>query len=66
MCASKIGRIVGVGEGVGEGEGDGVGLGVGEAAARVAVALGDGGLAAGCPHAASNTSATSNTRPITP
>ena len=66
MCASKIGRIVGVGEGVGEGEGDGVGLGVGEAAARVAVALGDGELAAGCPHAASNTSATSNTRAITP
>jgi hypothetical protein len=66
MCASKIGRIVGVGEGVGEGEGDGVGLGVGEATATVAVALGEGELAAGCPHAASNTSATSNRRAITP
>jgi hypothetical protein len=63
MCASKIGRIVGVGEGVGEGEGDGVGLGVGDATATVAV--GDGELAAGCPQAASNTSATSKTRPIT-
>jgi hypothetical protein len=63
MCASKIGRIVGVGEGVGDG--DGVGLGVGEAAAIVAVAVGDGELAAGCPHAASNTTATSNARPIT-
>jgi hypothetical protein len=60
MCASKIGRIVGVGEGVGEGEG--VGLGVGEAAASVAVGVGDGEVAAGCPHAASNTSATSSTR----
>jgi hypothetical protein len=65
MCASKIGRIVGVGEGVGDGEGDGVGLGVGEAAASVAVVVEDGELAAGCPHAASNTSATSNTRDIT-
>jgi hypothetical protein len=63
MCASKMGRIVGVGEGVGEG--DAVGLGVGEAAATVAVAVGDGELTAGCPHAASNTSATSNTRAIT-
>ena len=63
MCASKIGRIVGVGEGVGEG--DGVGLGVGEAIATVAVGVGDGELTAGCPHAASNTTATSNTRAIT-
>jgi hypothetical protein len=66
MCASKIGRIVGVGEGVGDGEGDGVGLGVREAAATVAGPFGDGELAAGCPHAASNTNATSKTRPITP
>jgi transketolase N-terminal domain/subunit len=65
MCASKIGRIVGVGEGVGDGDGVGVGLGVGEATATVAVALGDGELAAGCPHEASNTTATSNTRAIT-
>jgi hypothetical protein len=63
MCASKIGRIVGVGEGVGDG--DGVGLGVGEAAASVADAVGDGAVTAGCPHAASNTTATSNKRPIT-
>jgi hypothetical protein len=56
-----MGRIVGVGEGVGDG--DGVGLGVGEATATVAVE--DGELTAGCPHAASNTSATSNTRAIT-
>jgi hypothetical protein len=63
MCASKMGRIVGVGEGVGDG--DGVGLGVGDAIATVAVALGDGELTAGCPHAASNTTATSNTRAIT-
>ena len=63
MCASKIGRVVGVGEAVGEG--DGVGLSVGEAIATVAVAIGDGELAAGCPHAAINTSATSNTRGIT-
>jgi hypothetical protein len=63
MCASKIGRIVGVGDGVGEGEG--VGLGVGEATATVALALGDGELTAGWPHAASNTSATSNMRAIT-
>jgi len=59
MCASKIGRIVGVGEA------DGVGLGVGDATASVVVALGDGELTAGCPHAASNTRATSNTRAIT-
>ena len=58
-----MGRIVGVGEGVGDG--DGVGLDVGDAIARVAVAVGDGELTAGCPHAASNTSATTNTRPIT-
>ena len=58
-----MGRIVGVGEGVGDG--DGVGLAVGDAIATVAVALGDGELTAGCPHAASNTSATTNTRPIT-
>jgi transketolase N-terminal domain/subunit len=63
MWASKIGSTLGVGEGVGEG--DGVGLGVGEATATVAVALGDGELTAGCPHAASNTSATSKTRAIT-
>jgi len=63
MCASKIGRIVGVGEGVGEG--DGVGLGVGDAIATVAVGVGDGEPTAGCPHAASNTTATSNTRAIT-
>ena len=50
-----------MGEGVGDG--DGVGLGVGEATATVA--LGDGELTAGCPHAASNASATSNTRAIT-
>jgi len=65
MCASKIGRIVGVGEGVGEGDGVGLGLGVGEATATVAVAVGDGELTAGCPHAASNTTATRTTRPIT-
>ena len=52
-----------MGEGVGDG--DGVGLGVGEATATVAVGLGDGELTAGCPHAASNASATSNTRAIT-
>ena len=63
MCASKIGRIVGVGEGVGDG--DGVGLGDGEATAIVAVAVGDGELTAACPHAASNTTATTNTRAIT-
>jgi transketolase N-terminal domain/subunit len=65
MCASKIGRMVGVGEGVGEGDGVGLGVGVGEATATVAVAIGDGELAAGCPHAASNTTATSNRRAIT-
>jgi hypothetical protein len=62
MCASKIGRIVGVGEAVGEG--DGVGLDVGDATASVAVALGDGALTEGCPHAASNAIAMSNTRAI--
>ena len=52
-----------MGEGVGEadGVGDGVALGVGEATATVT----DGELTAGCPHAASNTSATTKTRPIT-
>ena len=63
MCASKIGRIVGVEEGVGEA--DGVGLGVGEAIATVAVGVGDGEPTAACPHAASNTTATSITRAIT-
>jgi transketolase N-terminal domain/subunit len=63
MCASKIGSTLGLGEGVGEG--DSVGLGLGEATATVAVALGDGELTAGCPHAASNTTATSKTRAIT-
>jgi len=63
MCASKIGSTLGVGEGVGDG--DGVGLGVGEATATVALALGDGEFTAGCPHAASNTSATSTMRAIT-
>jgi hypothetical protein len=63
MWASKIGRTVGVGEGIGVG--DGVRLGVGEAIASVAVALRDGETAAGCPHAASNTTATSNARAIT-
>jgi len=62
MCASKIGRIVGVGEAVGEG--DGVGLGVGDATASVAVALGDDKRTVGCPHAARKASATSNTRAI--
>ena len=52
-----------MGEGVGDG--DGVGLGVGEATAREAVGVADGELTAGCPHAASNTSATTKTRPIT-
>jgi hypothetical protein len=61
MCASKIGSTVGVGEGVGEG--DGVGLGDGETTATVAV--GEGELAAGRAHPASNTSATSSTRAIT-
>ena len=65
MCASKIGSTLGVGEGVGEGDGDGVGLGVGDAIATVAVAVGDGELTAGCPQAASNTIATSKSRPIT-
>jgi hypothetical protein len=62
MCASKMGSTLGVGEGVGEGEE--VGLGDGEAAATVAVAVREGELAAGCPHAASKTSETSKTRPI--
>jgi hypothetical protein len=62
MCASKIGRTLGVGEGVGEGEG--LGLGEGEATATVALALGVGETAAGPPHAASNRSATSKTRAI--
>jgi hypothetical protein len=65
MCASKIGRIVGVGEGVGDGDGVGIGVGVGDAAATVGAALGDGEVTAGCPHAASNTIATSNMRAIT-
>ena len=52
-----------MGEGVGEGDGDGVGLDVGEATATVA--LGDGELTAGCPHAASNTTITSDRRAIT-
>ena len=63
MCASKIGSTLGVGEGVGEG--DDVGLGDGGATATVAVGDGDGELTAGPPHAASKTSATSNTRAIT-
>jgi len=59
-----MGRTLGVGEAVGEGEG--VGLGDGDAAAAtVAVGLGDVETVAGCPHAASNTSATSKTRAIT-
>jgi hypothetical protein len=62
MCASKIGRTLGVGDGVGEGEA--VGLGEGDAA-TVAVEVGVGKTAAGCPHAASNTNATSNPRAIT-
>ena len=61
MCASKIGSTPGVGEG--EGEGDAVGDG--ELTATVAVALGDGEPTAGPPHAASNTSATSNALTIT-
>ena len=64
MCASKIGSTLGVGEGVGEG--DGVGSGEGDAAATEAVALGVGEPTAGCPHAASNTNATSKSRTITP
>ena len=47
------------------GEGDGVGLDAGDATASVAVALGDDELTAGCPHAASNTSATGKKRAIT-
>ena len=61
MCASKIGNTLGVGEGVGEG----VGVGLGDGDVTAAVGLGDGKTAAGCPHAASNTSATSKTRAIT-
>ena len=64
-----MGKTLGVGEAVGEGvglgDGVGVGLGVGEATATVAGAVADGELTAGCPHAASNTTATSNTRAIT-
>jgi len=61
MCASKIGNTLGVGEGVGEG----AVVGVGDGDVTAAVGLGDGETAAGCPHAASNTSATSKTRAIT-
>jgi hypothetical protein len=61
MCASKMGKIVGVGEGVGDGDG----LGVGDAIATVAVGVGDAELTAGCPHAASNTITTSKARAIT-
>jgi len=61
MCASKIGRTLGVGEGVGEGEA----VGLGDAGGIVGVALGDGEPTAACPHAASNTTATSNRRAIT-
>jgi hypothetical protein len=50
-----------VGEGVGDG--DAVGLGVGEATARLA--LGDGDIAAGRAHAATNKRTTSNPRAIT-
>jgi hypothetical protein len=63
MCASKIGRMLGVGEGVGEG--DGVGLGLGEETARVAVGVAVGEMTAGPPQAASNTTATSTRRAIT-
>jgi hypothetical protein len=63
MCASKIGRTLGVGEGVGEG--DGVGFGDGEADATVALAVGVGELTAAGWHAASNTTTTSKTRAIT-
>jgi len=61
MCASKIGNTLGVGEGVGEG----VGVGLGDGDVTATVGLGDSETAAGCPHAASNTSATSKTRAIT-
>ena len=54
-----------MGEGVGDGEGDGVGLGVGEVAATVAVVVGEAELAAGRPHAARSTSATSSPRATT-
>jgi hypothetical protein len=63
MCASKIGKTLGVGEGVGEG--DGVGLGDGDAATTVAVTVGVGEPTAGGRHAASKTTARSNTRAIT-
>ena len=62
MCASKIGRTLGVGEGVGDGETVGDGDAV---AATVVVGLGDGEPTAGPPHAASNTNTTSNPRAIT-
>jgi hypothetical protein len=61
MCASKIGRMLGVGDGVGEA--DAVGVGDGEMTSRVAV--GDGELAAGRAHAATNTRTASNPRAIT-
>jgi hypothetical protein len=61
MCASKIGRMPGVGEGVGAG--DTVGLGDGEPTATVALGVGE--LTAGCPHAVSNAIAKSTTRTIT-
>jgi hypothetical protein len=60
MCASKIGRTLGVGEGVGDGET--VGVGDDEA---TTLAVGTGELAAGRAHAASNTRATSKPRAIT-
>jgi hypothetical protein len=62
MCASKIGRTLGVGEGVGEGEAVGDGDAV---AATVVVGLGDGEPTAACPHAVSKKSTTSNPRAIT-
>jgi hypothetical protein len=61
MCASKIGRTLGVGEGVGVG--DGVGLANGEATGTLVV--GDGELAAGGAHPASNTKARTSPRAIT-
>jgi hypothetical protein len=63
MCASKIGRTVGVGEGVGDA--DAVGVGDGEATASVGVAVGVGEPTAGRAHALSNTIATSTKRTIT-
>ena len=56
-----MGNTLGVGEGVGEG----LGVGLGDGDVTASVGLGDGETAAGCPHAASNTSATSKTRAIT-